>query len=382
MRIVCAESVLACDEAFATLGETTVLPDRAIDRAALRSADALVIRSKTPVTAARIEGTPVRYVGTATAGFDHIDTAALEAAGIRWYAAAGCNAESVADYITAALFTLARRDGRPLRGRRIGVIGVGQVGSRVARNARALGLEVLLNDPPRRLAEGAPELLDLETVLAQSEIVTLHTPLTDSGPFATRGMVGAGWLAALPRGAWFLNASRGEVVGEAALREARDAGQVRRLVLDVWDGEPAIDPGLLARTDLATPHIAGYAHDGKLRGTAMVYADLCRALGRTPAWRPPAADGPLLAVDARGRSDEDALAELVGRAYDIEADDAALRRPATEDRAALAARFERLRRGYPERREFSACRVRLRGGSPALPAAIQALQFVAGGGAA
>ena len=203
MRIVCAASVLGGREAFSTLGETVVLPDRAIDREALRKADALVIRSKTPVTAPLLEGTPVRYVGTATAGFDHIDTAAMASAAVRWYAAAGCNAESVAEYITAALLLLARRTGQPLRGRRIGVIGVGQVGRRVARNARALGMDVLPNDLPRRLAEGnrAPELIDLDAVLPRAEIVTLHTPLTDDGPFPTRGMAGEAWLASLPRGA-------------------------------------------------------------------------------------------------------------------------------------------------------------------------------------
>lgn len=379
MRIVCAESVLFGREAFSTLGDVVVLPDGKIDGSHLRDAEVLAIRSKTAVTAERLAGSRLRFVGTATAGFDHMDTDALDAAGIAWHAAAGCNAESVAEYITAALLALALREERPLEGMTLGVIGVGQVGRRVARNARVLGMQVLENDPPRAEREPDSGLLRLDEVLPQCDAITLHVPLTDGVPHATRGMADAGWFRLLRSGALFLNASRGEVVDEPALLAAMDEGRIRRSVLDVWDHEPWLDDHLLCRTDLATPHIAGYSYDGKLRGTEMIYAECCRVLGVEPSWDAeafrPAPALPETTLDAAEGTDEAALYALVRRMYDIEADDRALRLPPEPDRTLRGRKFEHLRRTYPVRREFPFTRVRLVNGTPELSAKIRGLRF-------
>ncbi|MCX7818601.1 MAG: 4-phosphoerythronate dehydrogenase [Kiritimatiellae bacterium] len=355
MKIVCAESVLAGAEAFTTLGETTVLPDRAIRREHLLDADALVIRSKTRVTRELLDGTPVKFVGTATAGFDHIDIAACEALGIAWTAAPGCNATSVAEWLVAALLVWSQRRERTLQGRSIAVIGVGQVGSRVARRAEILGLRPLLNDPPRALAEGDPCFRPLDEVLPSADIVTLHVPLTDQGPFATRGMADCRFFEQLKPGALFVNASRGEVVDEDALTLALDSGQVSDAVLDVWQHEPAISPRLLERALLGTPHIAGYSWDGKLAGTVQVYQACCRFFEVRPLWRPaevsPGVPPPRIEV----MPDADASLRAAVRAvYDIERDDRALRGDGAPPGETLADRFERLRRRYPVRREFAA----------------------------
>jgi len=378
MKIVCAESVLYGKEAFSTLGDVRVIPDRKIGPADVRDADALVVRSKTRADRALLQGSRVAFVGTATAGYDHLDTEWLSSAGIAWRSAPGCNADSVAEYVTAALLCLARRHAFRLEGRTLGVVGVGQVGRRVVQKADALGLRVLQNDPPRRIAEGAPELIELDDVLARADALSLHVPLTDSGPFATRRMADARLFARMKPGAVFINASRGEVVDEDDLRLAIERGQIAHAVLDVWENEPRWNAGLMRLAELGTPHIAGYSYDGKLKGTEMIYQEACRFFEAAPAWdpaplRPPPAV-PVVRLDPTGLDDEEALWAVVRRVYDIEADDRALREGPADD-ASRAERFERLRRNYPERREFPNTVVRLTAPAPPLQRKLEGLGF-------
>lgn len=379
MKTVCAQSVLAGREAFASLGGVVVKPDREISREDLLDADALVIRSKTAVDRALLEGTKVAFVGTATAGFDHIDAAACAAFGVAWTAAPGCNATSVAEYITAALLEMAERGGFALAGRTIAVVGVGQVGRRVVVKTSALGLRPLQNDPPRALAEGDAVLRPLDEILPKADIVTLHVPLTDAGLFATRGMVDCRFLERLKPGALLFNTSRGEVVDEAALKLALAGGQVSAAVLDVWAREPDIDASLMDAVAIATPHIAGYSWDGKLAGTAQVYAAACRFFELSPAWNPapvsPGAPPPEIRIDAAGRTDQEVLHEMVARVYDIGRDDRDLRGAGAPAGEPLPTRFERLRKKYWTRREFPAARIAVAGASPALRSTIAALGF-------
>ncbi len=379
VKIVCAHSVLAAREAFSTLGEVVVLPDREICREHLMDADALIIRSKTRVTRELLEGTSVRFVGTATAGFDHIDAEACRALDVAWTAAPGCNATSVAEWFVAAMLVWSRRRGVPLDGRTLAVVGVGQVGRRVVQRAEILGMSVLQNDPPRALAEGNPIFRPLEEILPHADVVTLHVPLTDTGPFATRQMVNHRFLSLLKPGAVFVNASRGEVVDESALHLALESGQVSDAILDVWDHEPDIDPTLLERALLGTPHIAGYSWDGKLAGTVQVYLALCRFWEISPTWDPttvrPDAPPPEIHVCADHRDDESLLHEVVRGVYDIERDDRALRGEGAPPTEPLPARFERLRKQYPVRREFAWARVTLHGGPSSLKKRLESLSF-------
>ena len=370
MKTVCAGSVLFGREAFATLGEVVVVPDREIGPATVRDADALIIRSKTEVNRALLEGSRVGFVGTATAGFDHLDTDYLQAADVAWTAAGGCNANSVAEYIVAALCLLARRHSLRLAGLTLGVIGCGQVGRRVVEKAQRLGMRVLQNDPPLALQTADPVFRPLGEILPQCDGVTLHVPLTDKGPFPTAHMVNCRFLGKLKPGALFCNAARGAVLDTASLRLALEKKAVAHAVLDVWENEPVISRELLAAADLGTSHIAGYSFEGLLNGTVQVYREACHFFETQPRWAPPPAVAqparPVLEFDAAGLTTEEALGRIIPAAYDITADDRALRAGAHLDDAGWGRYFDQLRENYPTRREFAARSVRLKNAAPAL----------------
>ena len=354
LSIVVDENVPYGTDAFGRLGEVRVLPGRKIARTDVEHADVLIVRSVTRVDEALLRGSRVRFVGTATIGTDHVDTTYLQANGIEFASAPGSNAFSVAEYVTAALLLCAQRRGKPLRGCALAVVGVGNVGSRVVGKARPLGLVPLLVDPPRQRKEPRASFMALDEALPQADYVTLHVPLTRSGPDATSGLAGAAFFAKMKPGAVFINTSRGGVHDEAELRMALDSGRVSHAVLDVWRGEPAIDPETVRRTVLATPHIAGYSFDGKVAATVLLYQRLCLFLGRRPDFdvAPLLPAPPVPRVELHGAaSDEDALRMAVSAVYDIEEDDRALRRAVAEDPGGAA--FDRLRKEYRQRREFT-----------------------------
>lgn len=337
-------------EAFETLGEVVVVPDRQIEPEHLKDADALIIRSKTDVRPELLEGSAVRFVGTATAGFEHLSwlasrSSALQSVG--WCAAPGCNADSVADYMTAALLSLHTFQGLELEGRTIGIIGVGQVGSRVAKRAEALGLRVLLNDPPRAAREGDQSFQTLEKILSESDIVTLHVPLIKEKPWPTLKMANCRFFEQMKRGAVFINAARGKVLDSDAFLHAKANGIISHAVIDVWDPEPEIRADVLAAATIGTPHIAGHSFEGKLNGTIQVYHEVCNFFETAPIWdfAPllPAVAVPELKIDSRGKTDLKVLAEAVAAVYDIAAD-----RLSVED----VERFDKLRTNYGVRREF------------------------------
>jgi len=363
--ILADENIPHAREAFGTLGEVRLKHGRHISRADLADVDLLVVRSITRVNAALVEGSRVRFVGTATSGADHLATPDLDRLGIAWYAALGCNANAVAEYMTAAWLTLAQRRGEALAGRRVGVVGVGHVGSLVADKARALGMEPVLNDPPKARHTGSDRYRPLDALL-DCDIVTCHTPLTVDGSDRTYRLIGEAFLSRLKPGAWFCSAGRGEVVDEVALHRALDLKRLGAVVLDVWDHEPEIDGRLLARVDIGTPHIAGYSLEGKLNGTDLVYRAACRFFGVEPIWRavaaaPPRPEGLPLRGFMRGdaelqhldREGIAALADAVAAVYPVLRDDEALRRTAGMDAAERGRAFDLLRKTYPTRREFS-----------------------------
>ncbi|MFO7692625.1 MAG: 4-phosphoerythronate dehydrogenase [Vicinamibacterales bacterium] len=363
--ILADENIPFARDAFGTLGEVRLKHGREIAHADLADVDLLVVRSITRVNAALLAGTRVRFVGTATSGSDHVDTPDLGRLGIAFHTALGCNANAVAEYMAAAWLTLAKLRGGTLAGRRVGIVGVGHVGSLVAAKARALGMEPVLNDPPKARETGSAKYRPLHE-LVDCDIVTCHTPLTFDGPDPTWGLIGEPFLARLKPGAWLSNAGRGGVVHEAALHKALDEQCLDAVVLDVWEREPAIDGRLLARVDIGTPHIAGYSLEGKLNGTAMVYRAACAFLGVEPAWDPatalpPRAPGLPLAGFAPGgtalhgldRAGVAALADTVTAHCPILRDDEALRKTVGMSAAERGKAFDLLRKAYPTRREFS-----------------------------
>lgn len=362
MKIVCAASVLFAKEAFETLGETVVIPDRLIGPDDLRQADALIVRSKTNVDQRLLARSHVGFVGTATAGYDHIDIDYLRERDIAWCAAPGCNANSVAEYVVTALCCLANRHHLTLDRRVLGVIGCGQVGSRVVEKTRSLGMNALRNDPPLEIATEDSGFVSIEDVLHQADAITLHVPLTKSGQFPTYRMVDSHFFEHLKPGCIFLNTARGEIVDSEMLLFALHHGAPAHAVLDVWQSEPFLSEQLIEKVDLATPHIAGYSFEGRLGGTAAVYREACNFFEIQPKWTPNEGLFPKSAeitLDARGKSDESVLYEAARAAYEIEGDDKALRQGSKTDDAARASHFDMLRRQYPDRREFTAVRVKL-----------------------
>ncbi len=390
-KIICATNMPFAGEAFSTLGSVRILEGRDISAADVREAEILALRSTTKVDRALLEGSQVRFVGTATIGTDHLDLDYFDQAGIRWCFAPGCNANSVSEYITAALLCLGQRHGITLEGLTIGVIGVGNVGSRVVRKARALGMRVLMNDPPRERAEAGggaavrPDFergpfVPLDRILAEADVITVHVPLTKDGPDKTFHLADESFFRKAKKGCLFLNAARGAIVDTGALLTALDAGWVSHVVLDTWEGEPRFRLDMQARVDIGTPHIAGHSFEGKVMGTVMVYREACRFLGVEPTWSHeplmPAPLVPEIRVAVKGRSDEAVLREIVRQVYDIEADDRRLRAAGVPDDQQRAKHFDRLRRDYPERREFQYTKIIAPDASPSLRGKLGALGFV------
>ncbi len=358
LRILCDEKMPHAREAFASLGTVATLPVHAIVREAVMETDILLVRSGLRIDASLLDGTPVRYVASATAGTDHVDRAYLAGRGIPFDYAPGCNADSVVEYVFAALFHLAAARGCELEGKTLGIVGCGHVGGRLARRAPALGLHVLCCDPPLAETNGGAGYHAYQDVLGASDILSFHTPLIREGASPTHHLLDAPALGRMKQGAWLINASRGAVVDGRALGEALDQGRLDAVVLDVWEGEPEVDLGLMQRIDIATPHIAGHSYEGKVNGTIQLYEALQRYLGVRGEWdaRTILAPGPedhlALTWPATTRSVEAGLRIVVRSMYNIVADDRAFRDALATQADEQAAFFRRLRRDYPRRRTF------------------------------
>lgn len=267
MKIVADNTVPYLKGIAEPIADVEYLTSKAFTPSTVRNADALIVRSIDKCTRQLLEGSRVRLITTATIGFDHIDTQYCKEAGITWKNAPGCNAVSVAQYVLASLITVALRRKESLKGKTIGIVGVGHVGKKLEALCSAYGMHILRNDPPRAETEGETGFVSLDTIAAQADIISFHTPLTKEGRFATRHLAGEAFFNKLQKKPWLVNASRGAVHDTTALIKAQKEGKVSELILDCWENEPDIDRGLLNHTAIATPHIAGFSADGKANGT-------------------------------------------------------------------------------------------------------------------
>ncbi len=378
MKIIVDENMPYGFEAFSTLGDVVTMPGRRIDAAAVADADILAIRSITKVNAALLEGSKVRFVGTATIGEDHVDKAYLEARGIGFSSAPGCNANSVGQYITGALLELAAAHGFRLRDQTLGIVGVGNVGSRVLAKASAMGMSCVLNDPPLERKTGDAAYRPLDEAL-DCDMITVHVPLTREGPDATYHLVDEAFLRRMKPGSILINSARGAVADGAAVKRALSDGHLRACVLDVWEGEPLVDLELLEQVFIGTPHIAGYSFDGKVNGTRQIHEAACAFLGVAPVWDPspllPAPECPEVRVDGAAGDPEDALREAVRNVYDVRSDDRAMRGLFDVSEAGRGAFFDTLRKNYPRRREFFNTRAIVTPGNPGLEAMLSGVGF-------
>jgi erythronate-4-phosphate dehydrogenase len=349
MQIVADESIPYVREAFGSLGTIRLASGREIAPAHVRDADILLTRSVTRVNKALLGASKVRFVGSATIGVDHIDLPYLRSRGIVFAYAPGSNANSVAEYVLAAILALEQKS---FARRTLGVIGLGRIGTLVKAKAEALGMAVLANDPPLGRA-GRSGLISLTKLLSLSDIVSCHVPLSTEEPDATFHLLDRVKLSLMRPDAVLINTARGPVVDNRALLSVLQKDRLGAAVLDVWEGEPEPDPRLLAAVTVGTPHIAGYSFDGKLNGTKLLYESVCDFLKYPQQWNPPSLSSGVahVRIDPT-RSLDDFIAPLVARSYDIRRDDAALRALAKFSTPERGNAFDRLRATYPRRLEF------------------------------
>ncbi len=356
MKIVADRAIPCVETFFSTIGEVVLCDGREITGAELAGAEVLLVRTVTPVNAELLENSSIRLVASATSGHDHVDLAWLQANGIGFAGAPGSNARSVAEYVLSSLFVLADQQEFDLREKSVGIIGCGHVGSTLLSFLETLGVTCLVHDPPLQALGKALPFHPFDEVLT-ADVVTLHVPLVTDGPYPTAHLVGEDFLSRVRPDVILLNTARGGVVDEKALAGFADAAPHASLVLDVWENEPAIHTGLLQRAAIATPHIAGYSTDGKLRATWSVYRQVCRYFGlacNESLW-PRLPDADINRIDISAYNTEmDAVQMLVLAAYDVRSDSASLRRILEIDAQSREAFFMQLRNNYPLRREFPA----------------------------
>ncbi len=371
IRIVADTHIPFLRGALDRVAEMIYLPGEAISRTDLLRADALLVRTRTLCNEELLHGTGVRFIASATSGFDHVDTEYCQRVGIAWTHAPGCNAGAVGQYMASALAYVLQKTGRSFHQSCLGVIGAGQVGSKVASLAGKLGMPVLVNDPPRERREGPEAFTNLEELLGKADVVSMHVPLNLTGPDRSLEMASTDFFNRMKTGAWFINTSRGEVTNEETLLRALRTKQLGGCILDVWQNEPHIRPTLHQAADLATPHIAGYSVEGKANGTMACVQAVSRFfnLGKDD-WKPGGlseSNRMQQHVACQDMRPESFFLKLAMGNYPVLEDDKAFRDAPQH--------FESLRNQYPPRREAQSCGVHLSTCPPAYAAIARAVGF-------
>jgi erythronate-4-phosphate dehydrogenase len=350
------------------VAKVSYLPAGKITRESVANHDALLIRTRTRCDESLLKGTAVRFIGTATIGTDHIDNRWCKRAGIRVANAPGCNSGAVMQYITAALLHITKLNGYP-EGKTLGVVGAGNVGKKVIKAASALGMNVLVNDPPREENEGSEGFVSLQRLASESDIISFHTPLTSEGAFPTRHLADRNFFSSAKKEAVIINSSRGGVINEEALKDAIRRKTVAGAIIDTWEGEPGADIELVDLCDIATPHIAGYSLEGKRNAAMMIIKELTgffnidNNLINSPEPLPADQEISLPAY----REINAALGAVIKATYNIGEDSNQFRR--------TPALFEQIRNSYPARREFSGFRITGCSSAPQLCLILERLGF-------
>jgi len=386
MQITAVQNIPFAVEAFSEFGQVTIIPDKELVPGRVDETDILLVRSTMPINENLLKNSRVAFVGTATIGFDHVDRDYLASREIAFASAPGSNANSVSEYVTAALLELANKHGFLLREKTLGIVGHGNVGKRVFKKAEALGMTIVVNDPPLEDETGDSFYRPLEEIL-EADIVTVHVPLTREGPDPTWHLIDDSFLARLKQGAILLNSSRGAVSDTTALRRSLESGSLTDVVLDVWEGEPNIDLDLRDMAFIATHHIAGHSFDGKVNGTRMLYEAVCQRFGAASSWDPtpllPPAPCPSIEIGEHGPNlHQESLRQVVREVYDIWQDHRDLEGIKGLPEKERGPHFKKLRKEYPIRREFYNTRVYCNGSRSDLRSALQSLGFSVDGSVA
>lgn len=374
MKLVVDENIVFAKEAFSSLGTLQLVDGRKLTNADVKDADILIVRSITNVNADLLKESQVKFVGTATIGTDHIDLEYLKKHNITFADAKGCNADSVAEYVFTAIMKVASTRDISLVEKIIGVVGIGNIGSRVVGIAESFGMNILKNDPPLERKGIGNNYTSLDEVL-KADIITFHVPMNLAGPDKTFHLLNKNNLGQLKSGAIIINTSRGSVIDNNALLNESNNKDFE-LILDVWENEPEVNNKLLQKTKIATPHIAGYSFEGKVNGTKMIYGTLCKFLDRELTWHPklPSIEINELRI-LSGNSDEEKLYKLFSSIYKIEKDDELMRRIIHFEETDQPAYFDSLRKNYPIRREFSNFTVSLEEKEQYMEPILQSLRF-------
>lgn len=351
MKIIADKNIPFLKGIAEAYGEVEYLAGSDFTHKAIKDADTLIVRTVTHFDEQLLKNTNIKLICSATIGYDHIDTAYCDANGIVWRNAPGCNSGSVQQYIVSSLITIARQKRFELEGKIIGIVGVGNVGKKVAKACRILGMKVLLNDPPRQIAENSSEFVSIETIKKEADIITFHTPLTKGGEYKTYHLADESFFASLSKQPIIINSARGSIIDTNAIKKAIEMQQISGAIIDCWENEPSIDLEYLGMVDIATPHIAGYSADGKANATRMsleAIADFYH-LDKTPIQNikepsPEKAEIDIRQFHSRNRI-EDVILETYNPMYDF------VRLTASPDN------FKELRNNYPLRREYLAYNV-------------------------
>ncbi len=352
MKILIDENMPYAEELFSQLGDVVLKPGRTLTADDLIDVDALMIRSVTKVNAELIsKANKLKFVGTATAGMDHVDQSLLNERGIYFTAAPGCNKVGVAEYVFSVLMVLAQQHGFSIFDKTVGIIGAGQVGTYLSECLSGMGIKVLLNDPPKQAQGDTRAFTPLDELLTQSDVITLHTPITRDGEWPTYHLIDETVLNNLSGEQILINAARGPIVDNAALKARLQKQDGFTAALDVFEFEPEVDMELLPLLAFATPHVAGYGLEGKARGTTMIFNRYCEYIDASE-WANPAAllpIAPVPKVSLERAWDEATLLNLTQLVYDVRKDDAQFRREISQPGA-----FDLMRKNYWDRREYSA----------------------------
>ena len=350
MKIIIDDKIPYIRGAFENVAEVVYLPGSKTTAEIAKDADAIVTRTRTICNEKLLAGSTVKFIATATIGYDHIDTEYCDNAGIQWTNAPGCNSKSVEQYIASVIMVLAEKNNWNLGEKTIGVVGVGNVGSKVTRICEIFGMKVLQNDPPRERAEGSGQFVSIQQIMDEADIITLHVPLNLKGEDATYHFGNESFLNVLKKKPLLINSCRGEVTETNAVKTALKSEKISAFVCDCWENEPDLDLELLELTEIATPHIAGYSKDGKAIGTLMSVQAINNYFGLgLENWKPTGVELPLnpeIIIDGTGLTEQQIIAKAILHTYDIRNDDRDFRNNVKE--------FEQLRGDYPTRREFPA----------------------------
>ncbi|KOO03852.1 4-phosphoerythronate dehydrogenase [Vibrio nereis] len=352
MKILIDENMPYAEQLFSQLGDVVLKSGRTLTADDLVDVDALMIRSVTKVNAELIaKANKLKFVGTATAGMDHVDQALLKEKDIFFTAAPGCNKVGVAEYAFSVMMVLAQQHGFSVFDKTVGIIGAGQVGSYLQQCLEGIGINVLINDPPKQEQGDKRTFTPLDTLVEQADIITLHTPITRGGDYPTHHMFDEKRLNKLRGDQILINAARGPIVDNAALKARLLKNDGFIAALDVFEFEPEVDMELLPLLAFATPHVAGYGLEGKARGTTMIFNSYCEFLGNKlhahASELLPTAPVPKLALDREW--DEATLHNITQLVYDVRKDDALFRREISKPGS-----FDLMRKNYWDRREYSA----------------------------